>query len=94
MKDINSDYLSFIKIARRITYEAVSIKFFSMWGSSFLTRTSKPVTFCSALKDCGSKVRDILCECIHAYLHGDVFELRLDLDRLPSHNHNYLLLIV
>ena len=32
------------------TYDVVSIKFFSMCGSSFLTRTSKPVTLCNTLK--------------------------------------------
>lgn len=31
------------------TYDVVSIKFFSMCGSSFLTRTSKPVTLCNTL---------------------------------------------
>lgn len=82
-----------ISFTKQITYEAASIKFFSMWGSSFLTRTSKPVTFCNALKEKFVSVA-MLAVLAKQNLHGDVFELRLDIDRLPTHDHDDLLLIV
>lgn len=45
-------FTSVSKIQQNLnTHDIVSIKFFSICGSSFLTRTSRPVTFCSILNE-------------------------------------------